>query len=94
MVRGVFTRCLVNSLDREKDLTGITYSALIDQLPRLENQHPQCIGKYRARALFGGVANRPTLFKLSNDRGTYRTEAGRIHGVVQGTQFAIHALAK
>jgi len=58
----------------------------------LENQHPQCNGKNRARALFGGVANRPKLFKLSDHCGTYRTEAGDIHGVVQGTPFAIHAL--
>ena len=92
MVRGAFTRCLVDLLNREKDLTRITYSALIENLPPLENQHPQCSGKNRGRALFGGVANRPVLLKLSNHRGTYRTEAGSIQGVVPGTPFAIHAL--
>jgi hypothetical protein len=60
------------------------YSALIDQLPRLENQHPQCIGGL-AEALFGGVANRP---KLSNDRGTYRTEAGQIHGTGHTVRYS------
>jgi hypothetical protein len=91
MVRGAFTHSLVNLLDEEKDLTRIAYSALIDRLPPLENQHPQCNGKNKARALFGGVANHPKLFKLSNHCGTYRTEAGDILGVVQGTPFAIHA---
>jgi hypothetical protein len=92
MVRGAFTRCLVGLLNREKDLTRITYSALIENLPSLENQHPQCSGKNRGRALFGGLGHRPKLFKLSNHHGTYGTEAGNIHGVVQGTPFAIHAL--
>jgi len=92
MVRGAFTRCLVNLLDEEKDLTRITYFALIDRLPPLENDSASTMQwKNRARALFGGVANRPKLFKLPDHCGTYRTEAGDIHGVVQGTPFAIHA---
>jgi hypothetical protein len=37
MVHGAFTRCLVDLLSREKDLTRITYSALIEQLPSWEN---------------------------------------------------------
>jgi hypothetical protein len=92
IVRGAFTRCLVELLNREKDLARITYSALIEQLSPLENQHPQCHGKNRGRALFGIVANRSTLIKLSNHGGTYRAEAGGIHGVVKGTPFAIYAL--
>jgi hypothetical protein len=92
MVRGAFTRCLVDLLDREEDLTRMSYSALIENLPSLENQHPQCSGKNRGRGLFGGVVNHPRLLKLSNHRGTYSTEAGSIQGVVPGTPFAIHAL--
>jgi len=92
ITRGAFTRCLVDILDQQKDLTRITYSVLIDQLPPLDNQHPQCNGKNRGRALFGGVADRPNLFKLSKHRGTYSIKAGDIHGVVPGTPFAIHAL--
>jgi hypothetical protein len=90
MVRGAFTRDLVDLLNREKDLTRITYSALIEKLPSSDNQHPQCSGKNRGRALFGILAHRPTLFKLCNHCGTYGTEAGNIHGVAQGTPFAIH----
>jgi hypothetical protein len=92
MVRGAFTRCLVDLLNREKDLTRITYSALIENLPSLENQHPQCSGKNRGRALFGGIADRPRLLELFSHHGTYLTKAGNIQGVVSGTPFAIHSL--
>ena len=92
IVRGAFTRSLVDLLNREKDLTRITYSALIEQLPPLENQHPHCHGKYRGLALFGIIADHSTLIKLSNHGGKYRAEAGEIHGVVKGTPFAIYAL--
>lgn len=92
MTRGAFTRCLVDILDQQRDLTQIKYSALFDQLPPLDNQHPQCNGKNRGRALFGGVADRPNFLKLSKHRGTYSIKAGNIHGVVQGTPFTIHVL--
>jgi len=92
LVRGAFTHCLVKLLDQKTDLTQITYSTLVDQLPPLEHQHPQCSGKNRGRALFGGVVGHPTLFKLSRHcGGRYHAEAGEIQGVVKGTLFAIHA---
>jgi hypothetical protein len=93
VVRGAFTHCLVNLLDQTTDLTQISYSALVDQLPQWEHQHPQCSGKYRHRALFGGVVNHPTLFELSSCGGKYSTNAGEIQGVVQGTKFAIHTFS-
>jgi hypothetical protein len=92
-IRGAFTHGLVNFLTQKEDLTKITYSSLLKQLPRLANQNPQCSGKNRHRALFGGLANRLTLLELSTLGGKYRTEAGEIHGVVLGTPFAIYALS-
>jgi len=90
-VRGAFTRNLLNILYRERDLTRITYSALIDMLPPLERQHPQCNGKNRGRALFGEAVADKTFIKLLSHGGKYRAEAGEIHGVVKGTLFSIHA---
>jgi hypothetical protein len=91
MVRGAFTLCLVKFLEQQDDLTKITHSSLLEKLPPLTNQHPQCSGKNRHRALFGGLANCPTLLKFTSHDGKYRTEAGEIHGVVPGTPFTIHA---
>ena len=92
MVRGAFTRDLVKLLYQEKDLTKVTYSALVNLLPPLEHQHPQCNGKNRGRFLFNRIAGAQlTTFKLSNHSGRYSAEAGDIHGVVKGTLFAIHA---
>ena len=43
ITRGAFTACLVKQLYQE-DLSSITYSTLLDLLPALEQQHPQCEG--------------------------------------------------
>jgi len=92
MVRGAFTRDLVRILYQEKDLTKITYSALLHLLPALEHQHPQCSGKNKGRILFKGLTGtHPMAFRLFVDDGRYFAEAGDVHGVVKGTLFAIHA---
>ena len=90
--QGAFTRVLVQILNQENDLTKITNLALINLLPPLEHQHPQCNGKNRDRILFNGLAGtHPTTFRLSRRGETYFAEAGDVHGVVEGTLFAIHA---
>ena len=89
MIRGAFTHRLVDLLYKE-DLTRITYSDLFDLLPRLEQQHPQCDGKNKGRALFNGAYNaRPTTFRLSVYGSVYQADVGSIHGVVKGTVFAV-----
>ena len=91
-VRGAFTRDLVKILYQEKDLTKVTYSALIHLLPTSEYQHPQCSGKNKGRILFQGLTGtHPTTFKLVMKHGKCFAEAGDVHGVVKGTLFAIHA---
>lgn len=94
MVRGVFTHATVKLLDDELDMTKLTYSSFMNHLPPLGRQHPQCSGKNRGRALFGGLVGHPMTFGLSRHGEKYRAEAGEIHGVVEGTLFAIHTLAR
>lgn len=87
MIRGVFTRCLVDLLYRE-DLTQITYSALLDLLPPLEHQYPQCAGKNKRRILFNGtVGSYQTKFRQYTREGKYHAKAGDIRGVVEGAPF-------
>jgi hypothetical protein len=91
IIRGEFTRNLVNLLHRHKDLTQVTYSGLIHMLPSLERQHPQCGGKNKGRTIFSGaVGVYQPIFGLAKDGGRYCVQAGDIHGVVKGTLFAIH----
>jgi hypothetical protein len=73
-VRGAFTRNLLNILYRERDLTRITYSALIDMLPLLKHQHPQCNGKNRSRTLFGeAIGDQPNGDQPNGDQLTTRS---------------------
>jgi hypothetical protein len=92
IIRGAFTRDLVKIIYREEDLTNVTNSALLNLLPSLEHQHPQCSGKNKDRVLFQGVTGtRPTTFGLIIHDEKYFVEAGDMHGVVKGTLFAIHS---
>jgi hypothetical protein len=94
VVRGIFTRAIVKLFYQETDISQLTYSSSLNLLPSLgERQHPQCSGKNKDRALFGGVVSHPMTFGLSKQGQQYRAEAGAIHGVVTGTLFAIHTLA-
>jgi hypothetical protein len=92
ITRGAFTACLVKQLYQE-DLSNVTYSTLLDLLPALEQQHPQCEGVNKRRFLFNGaVSARQVTFRLTIDGETSTLDAGEIHGVVKGTLFAVHAL--
>ncbi|KIM75897.1 hypothetical protein PILCRDRAFT_13260 [Piloderma croceum F 1598] len=93
VVRGIFTRAMVKLLYRETDISQLRYSSLLNLLPPLgQRQHPQCSGKNKDRALFGGVVSHPMTYGLSKQGNQYRVEAGEIHGVVKGALFAVHTL--
>ena len=88
---GAFTTCLVKQLYQE-DLGHVTYSTLLDLLLALGQQHPQCEGVNKCRTLFNGaVGSRRATFRLSMNGEIYQVDAGDIHGVVEGTLFAVHA---
>ncbi|KZV82917.1 hypothetical protein EXIGLDRAFT_684410, partial [Exidia glandulosa HHB12029] len=89
--RGVFTKMLFELL-RTTSSHQITYNDLIEQLPALPSQHPQCEGKSRGRLLFDAkVPNvRRVLFPMKTvSQGVFKLEAGEIHGITAGAQFDV-----
>ncbi|KAJ7193788.1 caspase domain-containing protein [Mycena pura] len=86
---GFFTDSLVKQL-RAVGLNRITYTELLDLLPTLPDQHPQCEGKNKDRFLFdvqGPVHDPLACVATVKEDGTIEVEAGSLRGVVVGTQF-------
>ncbi|KZV74055.1 hypothetical protein PENSPDRAFT_732472 [Peniophora sp. CONT] len=90
--RGYFTRELIRTL-RTVQPDKITYQDLVQRIPKMPGQTPQCEG-YNANAI---------LFKAlvpSGRRAAYRVDlgkkggtvvcAGSVHGVAEGDTFAIY----
>lgn len=87
--RGAFTSSLIHQLGEAKDLNLLTYSALLSKMTVSENQHPQCEGKNKDRALFSGTGgSEEKTFRFSKKKGI---DAGEILGVVEGTLFTIYS---
>ncbi|KAK7038276.1 caspase domain-containing protein, partial [Favolaschia claudopus] len=91
-VCGFFTNGLIKQL-RRVGPNQITYTDLIDLLPTLPDQNPQCEGGMKGRYLFGveGPARELRTYTLTVKDGAMTVNAGSIHGVVIGTQFTIKA---
>ncbi|KAK7461776.1 hypothetical protein VKT23_008208 [Stygiomarasmius scandens] len=89
---GAFTSALVGRL-RQLSLCHATYSDLIDGLPELTNQNPQCEGTNKDNVLFDSQRKEHRkAFKLKEKDGKFEVEAGHIHGVTRGTEFLIQGL--
>ena len=90
---GFFTDNLLRQL-RLVDLERVTYADLLNQLPELINQKPQCEGENKTRFLFDGKMSAvdPKTFKLTEAGGHIKVCAGSIQGVVVGTEFKVHGL--
>jgi Caspase domain len=90
---GFFTDNLLKQL-RIVDLERVTYADLLNPLPELINQKPQCEGVNKTRYLFDGKmsAMDPKAFKLVEAGGHITVCIGSIQGVVVGTEFAVHGL--
>jgi hypothetical protein len=90
---GFFTDNLLKQL-RLVDLERVTYADLLNQLPELINQKPQCEGENKTRFLFDGKMSAvdPKAFRLTEGGGHIKVCAGSIQGVVVGTEFKVHGL--
>ncbi|KAJ7841777.1 hypothetical protein B0H13DRAFT_2365566 [Mycena leptocephala] len=90
---GFFTNSLISQL-RRIGPNRITYADLLDLLPTLPDQNPQCEGENKDRYLFEvqGPAHEPTTYALVvKEDGLFEVEIGSLHGVVAGTQFVLKA---
>ncbi|KAF8188777.1 caspase domain-containing protein, partial [Mycena galopus ATCC 62051] len=86
---GFFTNSLIKQL-RSIGPNRITYAELLDLLPTLPNQNPQCEGANKDRFIFDlqGPAHDPKTCALTvKQDGTHEVNIGSMHGVVVGTQF-------
>jgi hypothetical protein len=89
---GAFTSSLIDTL-RNCNISAVTYSRLLELLPPLPGQHPQCEGTNKDRFLFNSsvAEDRSKTFRVFKHQGDYKVEAGSIHGVIVGTEFAIQS---
>ena len=91
-IHGAFTIALIERLSELDFLTSkITYQKLFMNFSLGKSQHPQCVGMHLNRALFSRrIVETVVGFKVTEqESGEYVVEAGAIHGVRQGTKFAI-----
>ncbi|VDC06743.1 unnamed protein product [Peniophora sp. CBMAI 1063] len=90
--RGYFTHALLRVL-RAVQLDLITYKDLMKQISNIPGQTPQCEGHNVDRYLFNArVAGRGrAVYEVSRKNSRLTVTAGSIHGVVEGTTFAIYA---
>ncbi|KDQ27330.1 hypothetical protein PLEOSDRAFT_1104020 [Pleurotus ostreatus PC15] len=88
---GAFTNALLRTLS-QISAKKITYQSLMELLPRLKGQHPQCEGDNKHCFLFTADANEEEkrFFPVKQLKsGKLQVEAGSLQGVVRGTEFQI-----
>ncbi|KAF9068251.1 hypothetical protein BDP27DRAFT_834484 [Rhodocollybia butyracea] len=89
---GAFTTALLN-LFRDHGVDKLTYRDVIDKLPDLPSQHPQCEGANMTRFLFNGqIHSTQVLHNLSSDPNSKELilEGGDAHGITTGAEFAVY----
>ncbi|KIM25362.1 hypothetical protein M408DRAFT_26347 [Serendipita vermifera MAFF 305830] len=89
---GVFTTALLDTLV-SVGVDKLTYTELIQRLPTLLQQNPQCEGNNRHRIIFDEKApnQRRQLYVVREDEdGDYILEAGAAHGITQGATFDVY----
>ncbi|KAI0341531.1 hypothetical protein BDW22DRAFT_1485511 [Trametopsis cervina] len=92
--RGIFTKALLKALKEVSVNNPITYTDLLDRIPRFMNkrivQNPQCEGLQRDRYLFQKKrAMRGYVFKVQSDGTKYIMHAGEGHGITEGSGFSL-----
>ncbi|KIM25682.1 hypothetical protein M408DRAFT_331034 [Serendipita vermifera MAFF 305830] len=89
--RGEFTLALLNTL-ASVGADKVTYTDLIQRLPNLVDQNPQCVGHNQGRVLFNSKApdQRRQLYVVRVDNGICILEAGAAHGITKGATFDVY----
>ncbi|KAF8993487.1 caspase domain-containing protein [Cyathus striatus] len=78
---GLFTTALLDTL-MSVGADKLTYGDLIQRLPSLPKQNPQCEGVHQDRIFFNA--------KICEKDGAYEMDAGAAHGITAGAQFAVY----
>ncbi|KIJ46670.1 hypothetical protein M422DRAFT_778371, partial [Sphaerobolus stellatus SS14] len=87
--RGIFTRVLLNLL-RKTRAEYLTYSSVLEEIEKLENQNPQCEGVNRDRILFNLQPPPAKVhYSISKYNHQYILAAGEIHGVSKEDEFTM-----
>lgn len=70
----------------------LTYKDLLERMPILPKQNPQCEGNNKGQIIFNGRAPSKTvlLYRLRKDAEAFGMEAGEAHGISKGAEFAIY----
>ncbi|THU90069.1 hypothetical protein K435DRAFT_864623 [Dendrothele bispora CBS 962.96] len=92
---GVFTSALLKLL-REYGVDKLTYEEVVDHLPVLYEQNPQCEGVNRHRILFNSKVPSPRRELYPVHRSVekpdhFTLQAGEAHGIAMGAEFDIYA---
>ncbi|KAJ6535024.1 caspase domain-containing protein [Mycena capillaripes] len=90
--RGVFTQELLRLL-RAIGADKFTYKEIIERLPELPMQNPQCEGMYNGRTLFNGQvpSTGRMLYPVYIKEADIVIQAGEAHGIMKGAQFNVFA---
>lgn len=91
---GLFTRALMAVKDNEP-VHAFTYSEFAEVVAEgMEGHKPGLTGRHKERLLFDSVPflADPRFVSIDmHDHEKLRIDAGAIHGIVEGTEFSIHA---
>jgi hypothetical protein len=92
VTRGAFSSVLIQRLN-EIHLARFTYAQLMEGLPKLQNQTPQCGGNNQTLSIFNlSIPSHEvhlTFAILSVAGQRFQVNAGGAHGIVQGTEFIV-----
>ncbi|KAH7921880.1 hypothetical protein BV22DRAFT_1049294 [Leucogyrophana mollusca] len=88
--RGVFTTALIDTL--KFGVNQVTYAELLQRLPPLPVQNPQCEGVNQNRILFNAkvAGQRAVLYKIRKVGDHYEMDAGEAHGISVSAHFALY----
>ncbi|VDB96090.1 unnamed protein product [Peniophora sp. CBMAI 1063] len=90
--RGEFTRALLDTL-RSVATDKLTYQDLMQRIPDIPDQIPQCEGRNADRLLFNALApsKARVVYTISVKDGKYIMDAGSIHGVTEEARFSLYS---
>jgi len=90
IMRGDFTKAFLETI-RIIGADKVSYTELIQRIPQLPEQNPQCEGYYQDRIIFNSKAPSPrrVLYNVYWESEKYIMDAGSAHGITDGAEFVV-----